>query len=97
MKAGPTVDQHQRMEGACAQTLGNRDGDEPLQPAEQQCAPPVSVDQNYLMSINVGGRRPPDNGNPSPGSYRMHAITDFMANDHRSCDGLLVAVEHAVE
>jgi hemerythrin-like domain-containing protein len=32
----------------------------------------------------------------SPGSYRMHAITDFMVNDHRSCDGLLVAVEHAV-
>ncbi len=26
----------------------------------------------------------------------MRAITDFMANDHRCCDGLLVAVEQAV-
>ncbi len=32
----------------------------------------------------------------SPESYRMYAITEFMVNDHRSCDGLLVAVEHAV-
>ena len=26
----------------------------------------------------------------------MHAITDFMANDHRVCDAMLVKVEHAV-
>lgn len=26
----------------------------------------------------------------------MHTITNFMANDHRSCDHLMVAVEQAV-
>jgi hypothetical protein len=48
------------------------------------------------MSINAGSRNPADNANLHSPRFLMHAITDFMANDHRACDAMLVAVEHAV-
>ena len=50
----------------------------------------------YLMLINVGDARPPENGPSAFGRLGMHAITDFMAGDHRACDALLVAVEQAI-
>ncbi|WP_353739424.1 hemerythrin domain-containing protein [Accumulibacter sp.] len=49
-----------------------------------------------LMSINAGGRHFADNPNLHSPRFLMHAITDFMANDHRVCDAMLVKVEHAV-
>jgi hemerythrin-like domain-containing protein len=48
------------------------------------------------MSINAGNRNPADNANLHSPRFLMHAITDFMANDHRACDAMLVAVEHTV-
>ncbi len=48
------------------------------------------------MPINVGGAGAPDNGSSDSGRLGMDAITDFMAEDHRSCDALFVAVEQAV-
>jgi hemerythrin-like domain-containing protein len=49
------------------------------------------------MSINAGSRNPADNPNlHSPRFPHMHAITDFMASDHRACDAMLITVEHAV-
>jgi len=49
-----------------AQTLGNCDGDEPFPAARtpMHAGKPASVHKNYLISVNVGGRRPFDNGHP---------------------------------
>ena len=52
--------------------------------------------QDSLIPINAGRPAPPENENTSSERFRMRAITDFMANHHRCCDGLLVAVEQAV-
>ncbi len=49
-----------------------------------------------LISINVGSGEPPENYRTDSARFLMYAITDLMTQDHRSCDELLVAVEHAV-
>lgn len=48
------------------------------------------------MRINIDKHVRADNHSLDPARFIMTTITDFMSKDHRSCDELLVAVEHAV-
>jgi hemerythrin-like domain-containing protein len=83
-KGRANLDRNQTMEGAPDTMKRLRTGNTTLD------------HKDSLILINAGSPGPPENGRTSSERFPMRTITDFMASDHRCCDGLLVAVEQAV-